>query len=487
MASYEQTWDSLESHSIPKWFRDEPFGVYFHWGPYSVPAYGTEWYPHYMYKPGTDIHDHHVEMYGDPATFGYHDFIPSFTANEFDAEEWIDVCVDAGASYVGITAIHHDGFAMWDSDITEWNAANMGPERDIVGELAAAARARGLKFLTTFHHAMTWWYYPRRDAFHTTDPEFAELYGQPHAPKERPPESYFERWRDMTMEVIDAYRPDLIWFDAGWGFDAFIEHDSYRREVVAYYYNQEEEWGKTVDVCHKEELPPGVGIVDHERARREEISQIPWLTDTSIDRASWSHVEDSSYKPVETMLEGFVDRLSKNGNTLMNVGPKADGSLPTPAVEGLRALGEWLDSNRDAIVGSRPGWAFGEGPTEVTSSEFEEASNVEFTDEDVRFLRNGGATFVLLMDWPVDGVLELETSLSRLLSTWTHRQPPIADIEVVGAPSVDVTWDCARNEDAEWSPVEHDDDRVEYLRVELPTDPPTSLEHVYALRIRQVN
>ena len=233
MREYDPTWDSLESHSIPGWFSDAKFGVYFHWGPYSVPAFGTEWYPREMYQEGTEMHQHHVETYGDPSEFGYRKFIPDFHGDAFDPQEWATLCEDAGAQYVGATAIHHDGFAMWDSDITEWNAAEMGPERDVLGELAEAVRDRDMKFVAAFHHAWNWWYYPRKEGYDTMDPEYAGLYSQPHEEGEDPPEEYYERWRDLTNEVVEEYRPDLLWFDFGWGNAAFAAHDEYRREVVA--------------------------------------------------------------------------------------------------------------------------------------------------------------------------------------------------------------------------------------------------------------
>ncbi|MCU4974104.1 alpha-L-fucosidase [Halobacteria archaeon AArc-m2/3/4] len=481
--TYDQTWNSVGRHHIPEWFHDETFGIYFHWGPYSVPAYGNEWYPREMYREGTDVHEHHVETYGDPAEYGYHEFIPDFHGEAFDADEWATLCAEAGADYVGITAIHHDGFALWDSDLTAWNAVEMGPERDIVGELAEAVRDRDMKFLAAFHHAANWWYYPRDEAYHTMDPDYAGLYGPPHEEGDEPPESYVERWRDLTVEVIDDYRPDLLWFDFGWGSDPFLAHDEYRRDVVAHYYNCAEEWGKEVDICHKEQLPPGVGIVDHERMRAEDVTLQPWLTDTSIDRASWGYIENSDFKSVETMVTGFVDRVSKNGNTLLNVGPKPDGTIPEGALERLRAFGDWLETNREAMSGTRPGWTFGEGPTDVTSGEFEEATSVAFTGEDVRFLRGTDEVYVVLLDWPDDGLVEVETSPRQLLSVSGHRQSRDTDASIVGAPDVDVALDVAETENGGWWPPEYDDAQTSVLQLELPADPPNGLDHAYVIRL----
>ncbi|WP_049903338.1 alpha-L-fucosidase [Halococcus agarilyticus] len=476
MATYRPEWESLESHSIPTWFKDSKFGVYFHWGPYSVPAHHNEWYPRNMYREGSDANEHHTRTYGDPSEHGYREFIPEFTGEAFDAERWVDLCEEAGAEYVGVTAMHHDGFALWDSDITEWNAVEMGPERDIVGELAEAVRDREMKFVAAFHHAFRWWYFPREEGYDTMDPEYAGLYGDPHEEGEEPPEEYYEEWRDLTNEVVDEYRPDLIWFDFAWGFQPFLEHDEYRRQVVSHYYNEAEKWGKEVDVAHKRQLPPGVGVVDHERSRREDLSIQSWLTDTSVDRESWGYVEDADFKSAETLVTGFVDRLSKNGNTLLNVGPRPDGTVPDEPAELLRELGDWFETNGESVFGARPGWVPGEGPTEVTSTEFEEASSVSFTPEDKRFLRNGETYYVALLDWPEDGEVTIETPLHRIVSEGNHSQPAIERIDLVGGPS-DLNWHVA-DQPSDEIPFDRGD---QTLSVDLPSD--VDLDHAYVLRL----
>jgi alpha-L-fucosidase len=477
MPEYEPNWQSLESYPMPRWFKDAKFGVYFHWGPYSVPAYGSEWYPREMYLDGSDVNEHHTDQYGPPSEHGYREFIPQFGGDEFDAERWLDLCEEAGAEYVGVTAVHHDGFAMWDSDITGWNAAEMGPERDIVGELAAEIRDRDMKFLAAFHHAFRWWYYPRREGLDTMDDAYAGLYAEPHEPGEDPPPEYYRQWRDLTIEVIDDYRPDLIYFDFGWGFQPFLENDEYRRQVVSHYYNRAEEWDKPVGVAHKRHLPPGVGIVDHERSRREELSIVPWMTDTSVDNTSWGYVSDPEYKSVDTILTSFVDRISKNGNTLLNVGPRPDGSLPEEPKRMLRKTGDWLSTNAEAVYGSRPCWATGEGPTDITSSGFEEASGVSFTPEDKRFLRNGDTYYVVLMDWPEGTDTAITTPLHRMVSDTNQKQPDIARIDLLGgAPDLD--WRLTEREKKERFHAH----APETLHVELPPDP-GDVRRPYVLRV----
>ena len=476
MSRYDPTWESLEEHSVPRWFRDAKFGIYFHWGPYAVPAYANEWYTRHMYREGTDAYEHHRAEWGPQEEFGYKEFVPEFTAEEFDAEEWAALCAEAGAEFVGITATHCDGFVLWDSDLTRWNAAEMGPERDVVGELAAAVRDRGMKFVATFHHGFHWWWYPHVEGYDTADPDYADLYGQPHDPEADPPEAFFEDWRDKVVEVIDGYRPDLIYFDSGWGNDWFVDHDEYRRELVAYYYNRAEEWGKEVDVTHKHNLPPGVGVIDHERTREVDVSVAPWLTDTSVDRNSWGYVTDSDYKSAETLVTGLVDRVSKNGRTMLNVGPKADGTIPEAAADRLREIGEWFETNGEALRDTRPWWTFGAGPTEIPeeqSKDSEEASRVEYTPEDVRFTRKGGDVYLLFLAWPEEAVT-VPTPTGRRLSAhsgeWAIGPEPDpwpdddARMELLGSDAA-VEWE--RTGDG--------------LRIALPDDPPC--DHVYAVRI----
>ncbi|MDP6491569.1 MAG: alpha-L-fucosidase, partial [Kiritimatiellia bacterium] len=155
MSKYEPTWNSLSQYSMPAWLRDAKFGIYTHWGPYTVPAYGENgtWYGSRMYDKTRPHYRHHVKTYGDPKAFGYKDLIPQLTAEKFDAEEWAQLFKDSGARFAGPVAIHHDNFAMWESKVNPWNSMAMGPKRDVTGELEKAIKGQGMKFITTFHHA----------------------------------------------------------------------------------------------------------------------------------------------------------------------------------------------------------------------------------------------------------------------------------------------------------------------------------------------
>jgi alpha-L-fucosidase len=402
--SYQPTWESLATYPIPDWFQDGKFGIYTHWGIYSVPAHVTEWYPHGMYmKDGfrnKDFYGWHTEHFGPPEKFGYKDFLPQFTGEKFDADDWAELFRQAGAKFAGPCAEHHDGFAMWDSALTEWDAADKGPKVDVTGKLAEAINKRGMKFLATFHHARNWQYYPHEGDFDTNDPKYAYLgsiYGPIHKPGEPPSKEYLEDWRARVVEVIDKYDPDMLWFDGGWGRG---QYDPYKRELLAYYYNRAEAAGKQVAVAKKgEDLPKGVGVLNFERGRAEGILERPWETDTSVYQNSWGYINDIKYYPADYLIDELIDIVSKNGVMLLNVGPRPDGTIPDEARQVLLDIGRWLDVNGEAIYGTRPWKVFGEGPTKVGGGK-RVRREVDYTANDIRFTTRGETLYAICLDWP---------------------------------------------------------------------------------------
>ena len=418
---YQSNWESLQTHKTPEWFRDAKFGIYFHWGVYSAPAFGGEWYPRWMYYPGThwgkNYFEHHRQTWGDQSEFGYKDFIPLFTAEHFNADEWAELFAKAGAQFAGPVAEHADGFSMWDSNVNKWNAAQMGPKRDVVGELEQAIRKQGLKFMTSFHHQWLWGWYPTwRAEYDCGNPEFADFYGpalpetSAHYRKPVPlPDSAFQRtWYDKIIEVIDAYQPDLIWFDSR----AAIIDSTVRMDMLSYYYNRAQEWGRDVTITYKnEDFVQGSGVVDLERGRMSSLTNYPWLNDDSIDWNSWCHVSEPNYKPVNRLIDGLVDIVSKNGALLLNITPTAQGEIPQGVRDRLLQMGEWLALNGEAIYGSRPWTIFGGGPTKVAEGHFTENKIGEFTAQDIRFTTKGDTLYAIALDWP--GSQLVITSLGR--------------------------------------------------------------------------
>lgn len=423
---FNADWDSLGGYRAPKWFRDAKFGIFLHWGVYSVPAFDNEWYPRNMYQEGSAAFKHHVATYGPQAKFGYKDFIPQFRAEHFDPDAWLDLFVKAGARYVVPVAEHCDGFAMYDSDVDPWNAKKMGPKRDVVGEIAAATRKRGLHFGASSHRAEHWWWYDGGTRFDSDvkDAKYAVLYGpaSPRTlpgddPKKEPDPNHLERWLPpdtafredwlaRSSEIVDKYHPDFLYLDWWIGQPAF---QPYLQRFAAYYYNEAARRKQPVVLTYKDQdFPANAAVLDIERGKLDAIRLLPWQTDTSVSIHSWGYVEHDEYRDAKSLIGELVDVVSKNGNLLLNVGPKADGTIPEEAQKILLRMGKWLETNGEAIYGSRPWLVYGEGPTKVTSSALD-TDRQEFTAEDVRYTTRGDALYAIALGWPAGGELRFQS------------------------------------------------------------------------------
>lgn len=399
---YEMTWESLQQHQDPEWFRDAKFGIYFHWGPYSVPAFDNEWYSRNMYLKDHRAYKHHLATYGPLSEFGYKDFIPMFTAQHFDPDEWAELFQRAGARFAGPVAEHADGFAMWDTALSPFNAARMGPKRDVVGEMERAIRGQGMHFIATLHHMWLWGWYPTYDeSVDAGSPAYSGLYGprtEPDAFKNPvPDEAFCDLFVAKVKEVVHRYRPDLLYFDARLN----TIRERHRQDFVAYYYNQAVEWGREVGITYKnQDLQAGAGILDIERGRMSALQDFVWLTDDSICWKSWAHLHDPNYKSVKRLIDSLVDIVSKNGNLLLDIPPTADGRIPEAVRERLLGVGAWLAVNGEAIYGTRPWHTFGEGPTEIRGGHFSEKENPDLTAADIRFTTRDHALYAICMGWP---------------------------------------------------------------------------------------
>ena len=289
---YKADWQSLKAHQDAEWFRDAKFGIYTHWGPVTVGAEHMshergEWYGRQMYLPNEPAFQAHRQRFGEQNKVGYKDIIPLFKAEKFDADAWAKLFAKSGAKFAGPVAAHHDNFANWDSQVTRWNSQAMGPKRDLTGELARAIRKQGLRFFTSFHHGWAWKYFEPADKFDAADPQWADLYGEPHKPKTPPSRRYLDQWLAMVFEVVEKYQPDLIWFDFELGTTI---PDPYRRQMFAAVYDWSEQHGRQISVAHKfRNIHAWTGILDFERGREDQITPYPWLTDTSV--GPWFHHE----------------------------------------------------------------------------------------------------------------------------------------------------------------------------------------------------
>ncbi|NOR15111.1 MAG: alpha-L-fucosidase, partial [Candidatus Aminicenantes bacterium] len=294
---YQANWKSLKQHQTPQWLKDGKFGIYTHWGVYSVPAHGTNatWFSYSVYRDEDgDYRKWHEENYGPLSEFGYKDYIPLFKAEKFDAEEWAELFHKSGAKFAGPVAEHHDGFAMWDSLWSEWNAAKMGPKRDIVGELEKAIKAKGMKYVVAFHHAFNWEWFPVWDErLYCSNPQYSGLYGEVHERDEERSEEFLEEWYGKIIEVIDNYSPDFIWFD--FALDRIRE--DLVKDFVAYYYNHGVQQQKDVVITYKgHDLPPGVAVRDLELGQERDLTHHEWITDTSVDdQGAWGYVVGAGF------------------------------------------------------------------------------------------------------------------------------------------------------------------------------------------------
>ncbi len=431
---FHANWESLAAYRTPEWFRDAKFGIFLHWGVYSVPAFGNEWYSRNMYVPGNAAYEHHIATYGPQTKFGYKDFIPMFKAERFDPNAWVDLFVRAGARYVVPVGEHCDGFAMYNSDITPWNAARMGPHRDIVGELVVASRSRGLRFGVSSHTAEHWWWYGRGRSFPSDvrdqSSETALLYG-PAAPmnlagpdgvtvdtKEPDPDhlegwlapdhAFVENWLALSTEIVDKYHPDFMYFDWWIGQPAMKPA---LQQFAAYYYDRSAERGQQPVLTYKEEsMPANVATLDIERGKLDTLRLLPWQTDTSVSIHSWGYAEHDQYRTAKSLIAQLVDTVSKNGNLLLNVGPKADGTIPAEARDVLLQMGDWLRINGEAIYDSRPFTVFGEGPTKAPKDSTQKNKDIQtYSAQDIRYTvsRAGDVLYATALGWPASGTLTL--------------------------------------------------------------------------------
>lgn len=432
---FKDTWESLCTHETPKWYQKDKFGIFIHWGLYSVPAFGNEWYAHYVYKQGSPEFQYHNKKYGNLKKFGYKDFIPMFKAEKFNPKEWAELFLESGAKFIMPVAEHHDGFQMYDSEVSEWNSKNMGPKRDVFGELKIAVEERGMKICASSHRAEHWWFFNRGREF-DSDVKLEEnqgLYGPAHGPSHNwntiydnvPDDEFMEDWLIRCCEIVDKYRPKIMFFDWWIQVCAF---KPYLRKFAAYYYNRAASWGTQVAIDAKfDAFVHGSVVKDIERGQLNKISPEFWQNDTSVAKNSWGYTENNDYKDAVEVIQDLVDVVSKNGALLLNIGPKADGTIPKEDANILKKIGTWLKVNAEAIYNTTYWKTYGEGPTEVPEGHFTDTLRKEYTSEDIRFTAKANYIYAIVMKWPSSGKIKIKS----LGSENQYLKSSIKDIEIL--------------------------------------------------------
>lgn len=453
---FRPDWATLEKYEQPQWYKDAKFGIFIHWGVYAVAAADNEWYPRNVYQPKEydkakdpgkvgAYEDFRTRFAKGDESKGYKDLIPLFRAEKFDAAAWARLFKESGAQYVVPVAEHHDGFSMYDSGLSDYTVVKMGPKRDTLGELAKAVRAEGLHFGLSSHRVEHNFFFDggRTMRSDVNDPKNAGFYGPAHQwiGKENGlqndwtyvSDAWAKDWLARDTELVEKYKPEIVYFD--W----WIGHPRMRQAVAtfaSFYYNYAVAHGYTGVIDFKDyALDWKAGVRDFERGQQDHIIVDHWQTDTSISNASWGYIEHDTFKTPSFLVDQLVDIVSKNGNLLLNFGPRADGTIPDEVQTTLREMGAWLKVNGEAIYGTTPWKTFGEGPTQVTAGAFHDTDTKPYTAEDFRFTAKGATVYAIGMACPTD-----KKAVIHALG-WAHEgaSVPVGNIELLGS-SGKVTW-----------------------------------------------
>lgn len=467
---FEATVASLQQYECPEWFRDAKFGIYLHWGAYSVAERG-EWYARKLYLPGTSEHEHHLATYGHPSEFGYADFIPKWKAERFDPDALLAIFEAAGAKYFTPCAVHHDNFDLWDSKHHRWNSVQMGPKKDLVGMWREATLKAGLRFGVTTHLSRSYSWLATANRSDESGPMKGIPYDgaqgkapglypsrdgqEPHqrAPLNAPRE-WRELWAKRVNQLVSDYEPDLLYFDCSVPFRG-ADNGQTGLEVISHFYNSRPQGVMCIKQRPWQGLyADGVATLDYERGLASHLMTKPWQTDDSI--GSWGYHAEKPYAEPGLVVDKLVDIVSKNGNLLLNIPIKADGTLDQQATELLSQVGRWLDLNGEAIYGTRPWHVYGDGHRSIPAY----ALKSPMTWRDVRYTQKDGVLYATVLDWPKsDQVLEMPFVVSTFNDTGKIRA-----VSLIGS-----------DDPPKWEA--HPDG----LRVTMPEKPPC--DYAYVLKV----
>jgi alpha-L-fucosidase len=416
-----------------------------------------------MYLSGSETNKHHLATYGELTEFGYKDFIPMFKAEKFNADEWVSLFKESGIKYVVPVAEHHDGFSMYNSVGNKWNSVNMGPKKDVIGELKKASEKYGLHFGLSSHRAENAWFYNGGALIPSDvqDPAYRSLYGQllkePGGQTLDCPEGAGfndeskAKWLAHTYELVDMYKPELMWFD--WTVGKYPFQPTFY-QFMAYYYNNAIDWNKGVVVNTKTGYGSNIQVFDIERGKSDRIREFPWQTDTSIGKKSWGYIDGEENKTPNQIIDDLVDIVSKNGNLLLNIGPLPDGTISKDQQDVLLEIGRWLKVNGEAIYGTRPWIKSGEGSGKSTSGAFSDNIESEYTAQDIRFTTKEDVLYAISLGWTSKDIIVQSVDQSL----------KVDHVSMLGS-----------DEDIKWSQIKAG------LKVSFPKSKPS--EYAHALKI----
>jgi alpha-L-fucosidase len=460
---FKPTWDSLQQYQTPEWYRNAKFGLWSHWGPQCQPEFG-DWYARGMYQEGSAQYKYHVEKYGHPSVFGFKDVINSWKADAWDPEDLVALYKSIGAQYFFAMANHHDNFDMYQSKYQkEWNSTKLGPKKDLIAGWVKAAKNQGLPFGVSVHASHTWSWYEtsqrsdkagplagvpydgkltKKDGkgkwWNGLDPQ--ELYEQNHPLSldsennnaihkqwnwgngvAQPSKAYIDKFFNRTIDLINRYDPELVYFDDS-QFPMWPISDAGLR-IAAHLYNKSIKDhghlraiinGKILDENQRKAM-----VWDIERGQSNHIEPLPWQTCTCI--GGWHYdariYDKNAYKTAKTVIQTLVDVVSKNGNLLLNIPVKGNGSIDEKERKVVLDIGRWMKVNSESIYGTRPWKIFGEGPAQeapaaLSAQGFNEGKGKPFTEQDIRFVTKENILYATAMGWPENGKVTIKSLAS---------------------------------------------------------------------------
>ena len=476
---FEPTWESLKNYEVPEWYRNAKFGIWAHWGPQCVEGTG-DWMARSLYMEGSNAYKHHVEHYGHPSEVGFKDIIPLFKAEHWNPDSLVAFYKQIGAQYFFALGNHHDNFDLWDSKYQPWNSVNMGPKRDILAEWEKAARKYGLPFGVSLHADHAWSWYETAQRHDTIGPKKGipydgkltkadgkgkwwegydpqDLYAQNHPLSENswddgmihrqwawgngvcmPSQEFVTNFYNRTLDVINRYNPDILYFDVT--VLPFYPISDAGLKIAAHFYNHNMAThdgkleavltGKILDEEQRKAL-----VWDVERGAPNEIIADKWQTCTCL--GGWHYdqsiYDNDRYKSAADVVKLLVDVVSKNGNLLLSVPLRADGTFDEKEAKILTEFGEWMNMNKESIYDTHPWKVFGEGPIAdsditINAQGFNEGSYTNTTAQEIRFTQKGDDLYVTALAWP-----ENKKVIVKSLAQGSELYPEeIKEVELLG-------------------------------------------------------